>query len=148
MLTQAAAKPAAYTSHIMHSTNLLRTKTPAAQLLMPKYLLITPTGKSALIPAKNSYQTTWKIQIFDFLTDLSWMQGRKMKKAHFTVLHFRGGGDWRVQTQTTSLSWTIPQERKGGQHQFSAEPLGSKLRSPALVSTSFNNLAENKVQTA
>lgn len=112
---------------------------------MPKYLLITPTGKRTLAPAQSCYQTTWKIQIFDFLTDLSWMQGRKMKKAHFTILYFRGGGGQRVQAQTTSLSWIIPQGKEGGQHQFSAEPLGSKLGSPTLGSTSFNNLAENKV---
>lgn len=95
---------------------------------MPKYFLITPKGKRALAPERNSYQTTWKIQKFDFLTDLSSVQGRKMKKAHFTILSFAGGGGREsVHVQTTSLSWTIPQEREGWQHQFPGEPLGSKL---------------------
>lgn len=60
---------------------------PAVYLLMPKYLLIIPRGKRALVLERNSYQTTWKIQIYDFLADLPWLQSIKMT-AHFATLHF------------------------------------------------------------
>lgn len=56
MLTLAAAKPAAYTSHTMHSTNFADTKLQnhqEHQLLMPKYLLTAPTGKRALTQRKK-----------------------------------------------------------------------------------------------
>lgn len=112
--------------------------------LMPKYLLTTPTHKRALAQERNSYQATGKIQIFDFLTDYPLCRAERWRK-HILQFSISWEGEKKVsvQAQTTSPSWTIPQERGGGQHQFPGELLSS-VASPGLGSMSFNNLTGNK----
>ena len=54
MLTQAAVKPAAHSSHTLYPTSLLQTE---IHTNMDKYLVVTPTGKKTLAPERNMAQS-------------------------------------------------------------------------------------------